>query len=73
MQDTPFDFSIGDPMIHMIPDIAYKMFYRTCTIRHKLSNFYLFFKMQIGMNMKRNKICNPIKFNALAIIISNFH
>ena len=43
------------------------------TMRHKFSNFHLIFKMQIGMKMKWNKIFNPSIFDALAIIMSNFH
>ena len=41
-------------------------------MRHKFSNFYLIFKMQIGMTMKCNKILNPSIVDALAIIMSNF-
>ena len=43
------------------------------TMRHKFSNFHLIFKMQNGMKMKVNKIFNPLIFNALAIIMPNFH
>ena len=43
------------------------------TMRHKFSNFQFIFKMHIGIKMKRNKIFNPLIFDALAITISNFH
>ena len=45
----------------------------TYTMRHKFSNFHLTFKMQNGMKMKGNKIFNPLIFDALAIIMPNFH
>ena len=42
-------------------------------MRHKFSNFHLIFKLPIGMKMKLNKISIPSIFDALVIIMSNFH
>ena len=42
-------------------------------MKHKFSNFHLIFKMHICMKMKWNQIFNASIFDALAIIMSNFH
>ena len=68
-----YNFNFSANVLKFIIPLSDSDLFSLYTMRHKFSNFHLIFKMQIGLKMKWNKIFNPSIFDALAIIMSDFH